>query len=102
MPDIPPIAGFGAFCLIVGVGAYFILARGEAVAFNDGREKRLTERLAKRLGCPLAVAVDPVRRELGLAPDQTDDTILKRAEYHYRRNLPEPGLCRGYRDQRPG
>ena len=93
--------------MVVGVVAGLALSLGfrrreEAVAFANAREERLARTLAGRLRCPLGPALDVVRRELEIAPTQTDDTILKRAEYHYRRNLPEPGSCRAYRDRAPG
>ena len=93
--------------LLVGVvaGAILYLAfglGGEAVAFADEREERLTRTLVGQLGCPLAAALDAVRRELNIAQQQPDETILKRAAYHYRQNLPEPGACRVYRDRTRG
>jgi hypothetical protein len=89
--------------VLVATAAYLTSGRrGESVAFADEREERLTRRLAGQLGCPPGAALEAVRRELALAPTQTDDTILKRAEYHYRQNLPDPGPCRAYRDRAPG
>jgi hypothetical protein len=95
-----------ALAALVGVaaGVWLCLGRGRhgAIAFENAREARLTRKLAGQLDCPLAVALEAVRRELTIAPQQPDETILKRAEYHYRRNLPEPGTCRVYRDRAPG
>ena len=42
-----------------------------------------------------------IREDLRIAPNQTDGTIVKRAAYHFRRNLPE-GSCSVYRDPKPG
>jgi hypothetical protein len=96
-----------ALAVVVGVVAGLGLSRGfrrreEAVAFANAREERLTRKLARQLGGPLGPALDAVRKELEIAPTQTDETILKRAEYHYRQNLPDPGPCRVYRDRAPG
>jgi hypothetical protein len=102
MPEVSTMVGFGLFCAIVGVGLYFLFGRGESVAFADEREERLSHRLADRVGCPLGYALDFVRRELSIASDLPDDTILKRAEYHCRRDLPENAPCRTYRDQTRG
>ena len=90
--------------VVAGAGLYLGLGRRgeETGAFADEREERLTRRLAGQLGCPLAAALTAVRRELEIAPTQPDDTILKRAAYHYRQNLPDPGPCRVYRDRAPG
>ena len=102
MPEVPTIMGFGLFCLIVAVGLYFIFGRGESVTFADDREKRLTHELADRVGCPLGYALEFVHRELSIAPNEPDQTILKRAEYHCRRELPERAPCRTYRDPTRG
>ena len=96
-----------ALGLLVGVAAgsalYFAFGRRrDAVAFADEREGRLTHKLAGQLGCPLAAALDAVRHELDIAPNQPDETILKRAAYHHRQNAPEPGPCRVYRDRTRG
>jgi hypothetical protein len=89
----------------IGAGAGLLLGfgrRAEAIAFADEREEQLTRKLAGQLGCPLLDALGAVRQELQIAPTQTDETILKRAAYHYRQNLPDSGPCRVYRDRAPG
>ncbi len=96
-----------AVAVTVGIVAGVGLVRGfgrraDPVAFADEREERLSRKLAARVGCPLAAAQEAVRQELKLAPTQPDDTILKRADYHYRQNLPEPGPCHVYRDRARG
>src|SRR5262245_49772094 len=102
MPDVSILAGGVLLGCVVGLVLYLTFGRHEsAVTFTSAREKRLTLQLARLLGCSTAVAVEFVRRELECAPSQPDATILKRAAYHYTRNLPEPGLG-GYRDRRPG
>lgn len=67
----------------------------------DEREDRLARRLARAVGCSVAQALPAVRRELQIAPDQADQTLLKRAEYHYRRDLPD-APCPVFRDRAPG
>lgn len=103
MPEDWVIA-LGAIVLLAAAAglANALARRGPVVAFVDEREEQLTRKLAGQLGCPLADALGVVRRELAIAPAQSDDTILKRAAYHYRQNLPEPGPCRTYRDRAPG
>jgi hypothetical protein len=92
------LVGVGA-----GLGVYLGFGRhGPAVAFANEREERLTRKLVRQLGCPLWAALEVVRKEIEIAPTQSDETILKRAAYHYRQNLPEPGQCRVYRDRAPG
>jgi hypothetical protein len=72
----------------------------ERVAFADGREERLSHRLADALGCSLVEAQQAIQREVRIAPDQTDETILKRARYHHQRESPERP-CGVYRDRAP-
>ena len=88
--------------VVAGVGLYLVGRRADGVTFADEREERLTRKLARRLGCSLGAALAFVRREVELAPSLPDDTILKRATYHYQQSLPEPGPCRVYRDRSPG
>ena len=89
--------------VVAGAGLYSSRGRrGAGVAFANKRDERLTRKLAGQLDCPPGAALEAVRRELEIAPQQPDETILKRAAYHYRQNLPEPGPCRAYRDRAPG
>ena len=53
------------------------------------------------LHAAVAGVLSAVRRELELAPTQSDDTLVKRAAYHYRQELPER-TCQVYRDRAPG
>jgi hypothetical protein len=71
------------------------------LTFADEREERLTRRLAREVGCPLAAGLPAVRRELELAPSLPDDTLVKRAVYHYRREMPD-APCPVFRGSRPG
>jgi len=57
--------------------------------------------LAQVVGCSLAEALPAVRREVEIAPNQSDETLIKRAAYHYRQAIPETA-CRLYRDPSPG
>ncbi len=98
MPDVWVIVAAAA-----GVAVLFGLLRPRQVAmtFADEREDRLTRRLAREVGCPLAAGLPAVRRELRLAPSLSDDTILKRAVYHYRRDAPDEP-CPVFRSTKPG
>jgi hypothetical protein len=74
---------------MVGLAVWRLRPRPVAVTFASQREEQLTLTLAKKMRCSPAAALDSVRTELRIAPDQTDAVILKRAEYHYRRNQPD-------------
>jgi hypothetical protein len=69
--------------------------------FADEREEKLTLRLARMVGCSTGRALDAIRREMKIAPDATDDAILKRAAYHYSRDIPERE-CPVFRDRAAG
>jgi hypothetical protein len=85
--------------MIAVVAGFVLLGRRERpMVFASPREEQLTRRLARIVGCPLADALPAVQRELDLAPGQSDDTLIKRAEYHYRQDLPEKS-CSVYRDR---
>src|SRR5262249_51125106 len=75
--------------------------RREVIDFANDREEQLTRKLAQLVGCDLAQALPSVRKELELAPGQSDETLLKRAAYHYRRDMPEK-TCSVWRDRTPG
>jgi hypothetical protein len=101
MPEAWMLAVLGAGALV----ALFLLAAGRKrrpVAFADEREERLTRSLATRVGCAIADALPSVRKELELGPNQPDETILKRAAYHYRQSLPDKSSCSVFRDRAPG
>ena len=100
MPDVEVIA----VLLAVGVVlvALYLRTRGpRPVDFRDEREERLARRTAREVGGSVAGVLSAVRRELELAPTQSDDTLVKRAAYHYRQELPER-TCQVYRDRAPG
>ena len=92
-----------AVCGVVALAACRVLLarRPEVIDFRNGREEQLTRRLAQAVGCTLADAQVAIRRELRIAPDQLDETILKRARYHYQRESPERS-CGVFRDRAPG
>ena len=72
-----------------------------ALAFDDEREEKLTRRAATILHCSLADALPSIHHELRISPKQSDETILKRAAYHYRQALPEK-TCSVYPDAAKG
>ena len=98
------MANFGIVAIVVAaIGICRVLLRRKpvALAFHDEREERLTRRLAGEVHGSLADVLPSVREELRLGPSQSDETILKRAAYHYRQNLPEK-TCSVYRDAAKG
>lgn len=82
-------------------GLYFLTRRPEPLSFANDQEERLTCRLAQELGCSLHQALPAIRHEVELAPHQSDETLLKRAAYHYRQAIPER-TCQIYRDRARG
>jgi hypothetical protein len=86
---------------LAAAGLYLLTRRPQPVIFADPREERLARQLAQTVGCSPAQALPAVRREIEFGPNQPDDTLLKRAAYHYRQDLPER---RGavYRDRAAG
>ena len=97
MPNVWIAAAIAAGVIVaLGLSVSFMRRKAAPVSFTDEREERLTQKLADMLGCTLAEALPAMRRELEIAPGQPDDTLLKRAAYHYRRTLPD-GACRVWR-----
>jgi hypothetical protein len=90
-----------AVVVVLAVARVMLSRQAPVVEFSDAREERLTRRLAQAVGCDLAEALPAVRQELQIAPNQSDDTILKRATYHYQREAPEK-TCSVWRDRSPG
>ena len=82
-------------------GLYLLTRRPKPVVYANPREERLTRKLARVVGCSPAQALRAVRREVELAPKQSDETLLKRAAYHYQQELPERS-CQVYRDKTRG
>jgi cytochrome c-type biogenesis protein CcmH/NrfF len=100
---------YWAFAIVVAVGMIALGAvvfgakhRNPPMVFANHREEQLTHQLATRLRCSLAAAQSAIRQELTIAPNQTDEVLLKRADYHFRMNLPEAAPCRVYRDRSLG
>jgi len=87
--------------VIAAACLYLLTRRPTPIVFANSREERLTRKLARLVGCSPAQALRAVRREVEFAPSQSDETILKRAAYHYRQELPEPSGPI-YRDPVPG
>ena len=87
----------------LAAAGYFLVPRRSPPApmFADEREERLTRQVARAVGCPPEAALPAVRREVEMSPNQSDDTLAKRAAYHYRQDLPET-TCRTYRDRARG
>ena len=73
----------------------------QPVEFVDPREERLAKRVANTVGCSLSAALPAVRQEMEYSPGQSDDTLVKRAVYHYQQNVPER-TCSTWRDASPG
>ena len=90
-----------AVLLALGLAQFKARRREEPVAYANEREERLTRRLAATLGCSDASAHPWLRKELEIAPDQTDYNLLKRAAYHFRRDQPDVP-CPTWRGGRPG
>ena len=84
----------------VAAAGLYLLTRSssKAVVFADPREERLTRELAQIVGCSLAQALPAIRKEMDLAPGQPDETLIKRAAYHYRQEQPV-ATCSTYRDK---
>ncbi|HEV3204956.1 MAG TPA: hypothetical protein VGY77_11260 [Gemmataceae bacterium] len=100
MPDALAIWAISV-SVIVAAGLYFLTRRPTPVVFANPREERLTRKLARLLGCSPAQALPAVRREVEIAPSQSDETLIKRAAYHYRQDMPEAS-GQTYQDPVPG
>lgn len=72
-------------------------ARPQPPLFESEREEQLARRVAARAKAGVSDVLPSIRHEIALAPNQTDDTLVKRALYHYQMSLPERD-CGGYRD----
>jgi hypothetical protein len=69
--------------------------------FANPREEQLARKLARVVGCSVAQALPAIRREVDIAPNQSDETLVKRAAYHYRQDIPETS-CPVYQDKTRG
>jgi hypothetical protein len=102
MPNALVVAGMvAAVVLALGLMHFVGRRREEPVSFASEREEQLTRKLAATLGCSPARALPWLRKELQIAPDQTDENLLKRAAYHYRRSQPD-APCPVWRAGKPG
>jgi hypothetical protein len=96
------VAGIvAAVLLALGLSRLIGRRREELVSFANDREEQLTLRLATMLRCSPVQALPWLRKELEFASDQTDENLLKRAAYHFRRDQPET-TCSMWRDRSPG
>jgi hypothetical protein len=86
---------------VVAGGLYLLARRPKPVVFADPREEQLTRKLARAVGCSLEQALPAIRQEVEIAPNQSEETLLKRAAYHYRQELPNESR-QVYRDEVPG
>jgi hypothetical protein len=101
---VPALIAVGVI-FVVGVGV-FLFSRRRVTAtpvasFENEREERLANAVARKVGCSPSAALGSVRQELELAPGQSDEVLTKRAVYHYQQSIPER-TCRTYRDSAPG
>ena len=99
MPDLVLIGAVVAVAALLGL--YLRAPRPQPVVFADPREEKLAVAVARQVGCSPADALPAVRREIDIAPDKPDETLVKRAVYHYRMNAPEK-TCSAWRDRAPG
>jgi hypothetical protein len=86
---------------ILAAGLYLLTRSPKPVVYANPREERLTHMVARVVGCSLAQGLPAVRREVQIAPSQSDETLVKRAAYHYSQELSETP-CQVYRDPKPG
>jgi hypothetical protein len=100
MPDIWLLLVIAVIAAIAA-GSYLVTRRPKPLVYLSPREQRLTGAMARVVGCSLAQALPAVRRELEIAPNQSDETLVKRAAYHYRQELPA-ATCQVYRDRAAG
>lgn len=102
MPDLwVPLAVAAVVLTAVGLALKGRAKKPRPVAFADAREERLARRVAGAVRSSPASVLAAVRHEVELAPHQPDDTLVKRAVYHYQQSAPER-TCSPYRDASPG
>src|SRR4051794_39730547 len=82
MPEVWELGLVAGVLFVAGLVVWALRPGAAPVAFADEREERLTRKLAALVGCPLGHALPSVRQEIRIAPDQSDETLLKRAAYH--------------------
>jgi len=86
---------------VVAASLYLLTRRPKPIVFANPREELLARKLTRVVRCPLAQAQSVIRQEIEIAPIQSGETLLKRAAYHYRQELPETS-CPVYPDEVPG
>jgi len=86
---------------VVGVWAWRGRGKSAVEPEMTGRESHLAKHVANRVRCTVYEALPAVRHELALAPDKDDETLVKRAAYHYQMALPEKA-CGVYKDSGKG
>jgi hypothetical protein len=87
--------------LFAAGGLLLLARRHRPVVYANPREEQLTRTVARRVGCSPAEALPAVRREVEIAPGQSDETLIKRAAYHCRPESAEP-FRPAYMDPVPG
>ena len=86
---------------VVGVLAWRRRGKSTVEPEMTEREAHLAKHVANRVRCTVYAALPAVRHELGLDPNKDDETIVKRASYHYQMALPEKA-CGVYKDSGKG
>ncbi len=89
MPDAWVTLSITTAAAVAASGLFLLTRRARPVLYANPREERLTRKLAQVVGCSLAKA---------LPPNQSDETLVKRAVYHYQQELPETS-CPVYKDK---
>ena len=77
--------------LVLAIGFWVgrrAIQKPRKVMFADEREETLAKRVAARAKSSLADALVSVRQELAFGSQASDETIIKRAVYHYQRADP--------------
>ena len=100
MADIWLLLVIAVVAAVAG-GVYLATRRSKPMVYLSPREQRLTGAMARVVGCSLAEALPAIQRELEIAPNQSDETLVKRAAYHHRQELPA-ATCQVYRDRAAG
>ncbi|GEM_PF-5772475 len=101
MPDPNPWLFWIIPAAALATVAWYLLPRqAKPKIHTNSREERLARKMAGMVGCSSDQALPAVRREIDIAPNQSDETLVKRAAYHYRQDLPET-TCQVYRDSAP-
>ncbi len=99
---VPALVTVGVV-LAVGVAVFLFTRRsaGKPAVFENEREEKLANAVARKVGCAPGAALGAVRQELEHSPGQADEVLTKRAVYHYQQSIPER-TCSTYRDPSRG